>query len=110
MCSWINYIMGIDSCLFQNMEVWDSRHNTDLYLVLGRLHRARPAAHLCYLGRRTRFLIRPLEVPDRLDRMLAELLRAIPRPPRRERYSQAWILPDTWSLIDTSISARQWKD
>ena len=42
--------------------------------------------------------------------MFAELRRAIPRPPRRLRHCQAWISPDTWSLINARIEARQQKE
>ena len=48
-----NYILGTDSRLFQNVDIRDARHNTDHYLILGCLHRAVPAAQLCYLERRT---------------------------------------------------------
>ena len=33
-----DYILGMDCHLFQNMAVWDYRHNTNHYLVLGCLH------------------------------------------------------------------------
>ena len=92
------------------MAVQDARHNTDHYLFLGCLCRAAPATHPCYLGRRTRFPIRPPKTQDRLDRMFAELRRAIPRPPRQECYRQACISSETWSLIDTRITARHQKD
>ena len=35
--SWMEYILGTDRCLFQNMDVRDPRHNTNQYMVLGRL-------------------------------------------------------------------------
>ena len=68
-----NYILGTDSCLFQNAEFRDAQHNTDHYLVLGCLHGANPATHSRYLGKRTRFPIRPLYTPDKADRTFAEL-------------------------------------
>ena len=30
-----DYILGTDHCLFWNVSVWDPRHNTDHYMVLG---------------------------------------------------------------------------
>ena len=42
--------------------------------------------------------------------MFAELRQAIPRPSWREHYHQAWISPETWSLIDTRIKACQQRD
>ena len=42
--------------------------------------------------------------------MFAELQRAIPRPPWRERHRQSWISPETWSLIDTRIEAHRRKN
>ena len=83
--------------------------NVFLHLVLGCLCRVVPAAHSCYLGRRKRFPIRPLATPDRVDHMFAELWCAIPRPPWREHHCQAWISPEIWSLIGTSIEARRRK-
>ena len=42
--------------------------------------------------------------------MFAELRQAISKPPRRERHFQAWIYPETWSMIDTRMEARRRKD
>ena len=67
-----DYIMGIYSPLFHNVAVQDSRNNMDHY-----------SAHSRYLGKRTRFPIRPLETPDMLDRMFAKIRRAITRPSLR---------------------------
>ena len=105
-----DYILGTDSRLFQNVAGWDARHNTDHYLVLGCLHRAAPAAHSRYIGRRARFPIRPPSTPDRVDCMFAEPRQSIPRPPWQERHHQAWISPETWSLIVTMIAVQKWKD
>ena len=43
--SWTDYILCIDSCLFQNVAFRDVQHNTEHYLVLGFLRGADPAAH-----------------------------------------------------------------
>ena len=76
-----DWILGTDSHMFQNVAVWDTRHNTDHYLVLGCLLRAASATHLRYLGRHTRFPIRPPATMDRVDHMFCEIRRAIPRLP-----------------------------
>ena len=47
-----------------------------------------------------------MDTPDKADRMFAELRRAIPKPYQKERHRQAWIPPETWSLIDTRIESR----
>ena len=105
-----NYIIGTDSRLFQNIVVWDARHNTEHYLILGFLRGAAPAANLHYLGKHTLLPIIHLATLDKSDQMFAELRRAItsPSPTLRERHRQAWISPETWSLIDTRIEARHW--
>ena len=51
-----------------------------------------------------------MDTPDKADRMFDELRRAIPKPYRKERHCQAWISPETWSLIDTRMEARRQKD
>ena len=104
------YILGTDSRLFQNVAVQDARQNTDHYLVMGYLLGAALNTHLNYFGKRTRFPTRPPETLDGIDRMCSELRRAITRPPWKELHFQAWILPETWSLIDTRIEARRQKD
>ena len=76
-----NYILVTEICLLQNVAVWDARHNTDNYLVLGYLRGAAPAAHSRYLGKRTRFPICHLATLDKVDHMFTEIRRSIPRPP-----------------------------
>ena len=105
-----DYILGTESRLLQNVAVRDVRHNTDHYLVLGCLCGAEPSAHLRYLGKRTRFPVRPLATPDKVDRMFDELRGSIPKIPRQERQHRGWISLKTWSLIDTRMEARCRKD
>ena len=33
--SWTDYILETDRCIFWNVSVWDPRHNTDHYMVMG---------------------------------------------------------------------------
>ena len=109
MRSQTNYILGTDSCLFQNVEVRDARHNMDHYLVLGRFCGSTPAAQSRCLGNCTHFTIRTLATPDRVDHIFAEIRRAITRPTYQENHFQTWILPDTWSLIEPRIAELQQK-
>ena len=105
-----DYVLGTYIYLFQIVAVWDARHNMDHYLVMGCLRGVTPDAHSLYLEKRTRFPIRPKETLYRIYRMFAKIWRAILRPPLWERHRQAWISPETWSLIDTRIVARRWKN
>ena len=105
-----DYVLGIDSCLFQNVAVWNARNNTYHYLILGCLRGSAPAAHLRYLRRCTRLYSRPPATPDKADHMFDKLRWAIPRPPQQELPRQAWISPETWSLINTRIEARRRRD
>ena len=87
-CSHINYILGTDLHLFQNMAFQDAWHNTDHYLVLECLRRAAPAKHLRYLMNRKRFPLKPQKTLGGVYRLFAELRGDIPKPPRRERPRQ----------------------
>ena len=49
--SWMEYILGMDHCLFRNVSVWDLRQNSDHYMILGRLCSATLREHTKYLGR-----------------------------------------------------------
>ena len=51
-----------------------------------------------------------MDNPDKADRMFDELRIAIPKPYQKERHCQAWISPETWSLIDTRMEARRQRD
>ena len=52
--SWTDYILGTDCHLFGNNSVWDPRHNSDHYMVLGCLHSASLKEHARYLRGRKR--------------------------------------------------------
>ena len=41
----MDYILGTDSFLFWNVSVWDPRHNTDHYMVIGCLCSAPDREH-----------------------------------------------------------------
>ena len=46
----MDYILGTDRCLFEDVSVRKTRHNSDHYMVLGCLHSAPLREHARYLG------------------------------------------------------------
>ena len=74
-----DYILGMDRHLFWNFSVWDPRHNSDHYMVLGCLHIAPLREHARYLGGSKRLPLRPLTVLTREGRISAALRRSIPK-------------------------------
>ena len=102
-----DYILGTDRRLFKNIAVWDPRHNTDHYMVLGCLLGAPLAATHRYLGGRKRWPVRPPAEPSRTDTLFAALRRAVPKPAPQEARQNAWISAETWRLIDERVSTRR---
>ena len=84
-----NYILGTDRCLFLNVSVWDPRHNSDNYMVLGCLNNASLSEHNRYLGGRKRLPLRPPTKQTREDRIFESLQRAVPKPQAREYRNNA---------------------
>ena len=79
-------------------------------MILGYLRSAALREYQCYLRRRTQL---PLRSPKRLtreDTTFAELRRAVPKPPERERRRVSWISEETWRVIDVRISLRRESD
>ena len=68
-----DYILGADRRLFVHVSVWDPRHNSDHYMILGCLHSATLRKHTKYLGRSTWIPLRPLTTPTREDGLFAAL-------------------------------------
>ena len=64
-----DYILGKDRYLFGNVSVWDSRHNSDHYMVLGCLTSASLTEHKRYLGGG----LKPPTEPTREDKVFAAL-------------------------------------
>ena len=52
--SQMDYILGSNRRIFQNVAVWDPRNNSEHYMVMGCLLYAYLGRHSNYLGRRTR--------------------------------------------------------
>ena len=102
-----DYILGTECCLFRNVTVWDPRHNSDHYMVLGCLPSAPLTKTKRYLGGRKRWPVRPPVKPTKTDELFVDLWRAILRAKPREARRNAWILAETWRLIDERVSARR---
>ena len=102
-----DYILGTDCRLFGNVSIRDPRHNSDHYMVLGCLPSASLTEHKRYLGGSKRWPVRPPSKPTRVDLLFAALRRAVPKVQPREARKNAWILEETWRLVDERVSARQ---
>ena len=50
--------------------------------------------------------LRPPMEPTREDGIFADLWRAVPKPPARDRHKNAWILEGAWRLVVERVSAR----
>ena len=85
--------MGTYSRLLQNVAIRDARHNTFQYLVLGCLHGADPVSHSRYLGKKSHFPLKLLNILGGVDRLFAELWGSIPKLTQQELLQQAWISP-----------------
>ena len=102
-----DYILGTDRRLFGNVSVREPRHNSDHYMVLGCLPSASLTEHKRYLGGRKRCLMRPLVKPTRVDKNFEGLRRAVPKAQPRAARQNAWILEETWRLVNERVSARR---
>ena len=54
-----DYILGTDRSLFGNVSVQEPWHNSDHYMVLGRLPSASLTKHKAYLGGRKTLPLKP---------------------------------------------------
>ena len=73
------------------MSVWDSRNNSEHYMVLGCLHRVPLREHIEYLGWCMQLPLQTPTTPTREDGIFADLWRAILKPRAREERKNAWI-------------------
>ena len=74
-------------------------------MVLGCLHIDPLREHTIYLRCRMWGPLRPPTTLPREDGLFAALRRAIPKPKAQEARKTAWILADTWRLVDKRVSA-----
>ena len=73
----IDYILGTDRRIFGNVSVWDPRHKSDHYIMLGCLPSASMTEHKRYLGGRKKLPLRPPTEPMREDNVFTALQRAV---------------------------------
>ena len=76
-------------------------------MVLGCLRIAPLREHTKYIGQRMRPTLYPPTIQARGVRLFAYLRRAIPKLKEMEARKNAWILEDTWRLVNKRVSARQ---
>ena len=107
MRSWTDYILGTDHCLFGKVSVRDPRHNSDHYLVLGRLHSASLKERSRYLGERKKLPLRQPKQSTREDTIFAALRRAVPKLRGQEARKNEWISAATWRIVNERVSACQ---
>ena len=102
------YILGAELRLFSNMSVWDLRHNSDHYLILGCLRSATLREHENYFGRCTWFPLWTLTTPTRNYRLFAALHQVISKLKALEVRKNVWISADMWRLVDTRLFMRRY--
>ena len=102
-----NYIIGTDRRLFGSVSVRDPWHNSDHYMVLCCLPSASLTEHKRFLGGRKRWPMSPPTKPTRVGKLFTALRRAVPKAQPRAARRNAWILEETWRLVDERVSARQ---
>ena len=107
--SYTDYIMGSDLRIFQNVAVWDPRHNSDHLMVVGSLRGAFPREHYHYLGSRTHLPLCPPKCQTRTqaDELFDELRRTFPKPYRWTARHNSWISEETWTLVGERFSTRR---
>ena len=102
-----DYILGTDRRLFKNVAVREPWHNTDHYMVLGCLPGAPLTTTRRYMGGRKRCPVRPPAEPSQTDTLFAALQRAVPKPVPREARQNAWILEETWRIVNERFAMHQ---
>ena len=91
------------------MAIWDPRHNSDHFMVMGSLCGASLEAHYLYLGSRKSL---PLRLSGRqmrtwADDIFFELRRAIPKPDKWVARHNSWLSAEMWRLADERDSMRR---
>ena len=104
-----DYIMGSDRRIIQNVAVWDPRHNSDHFMVMGCLRGASPREHYRYLGSRKRLPLLPpvRQTRTQADKIFSELQRAVPKSDKQTARHNTWISAETWRLVDERFSMQQ---
>ena len=107
--SWTEYILGSDRQIFQNVAIWDPRHNSDHSMFVGSLRGNFSREHSHYLGSRTRLPLCPpgRQMRTRLDELFAEFRCAVPKLDKHLARHNLWISAKTWRLVDKRVSTRR---
>ena len=98
-----DYIHGTDCVIFQNVEFWDPRHNTNQYTVLGCLHIVTLRVHQYYLASRTRISLYPPKYLYHEDTNFTSLRQALLRTLVNKRAHFSWISEKTWRFIEARV-------
>ena len=88
-----DYILGFDRQIFQNVAIWDRRHNSNHFMVVGSLSGASLREHYNCLGSRT---LLTLCLPGHqtrtwLDNLFAELRSDVTKRYKRSADHNSWI-------------------
>ena len=102
-----DYLLGTEQSLFRNLSVWDPRHNTDHFMVVGCLRCAPEREHTRYIAGRRKLPLRPPTEPTREDGIFAALRRSVPKPNARDRHKNEWISEEMWRLVEERVSAQR---
>ena len=76
-------------------------------MVVGCLCSAPEREHAQYIMGRQKLPLRPPTEPTRENRIFAALQRSVPKPHARDRHKNAWILEETWRIVDERVSMRR---
>ena len=104
-----DYILVTDHRLFQDVDVRDTQHHSDHYMILGYL-RGDPAKDIMgYLRKARRLPLRPLRHDIASDpyKLFSELNTQIPKFPLHKWLRWSWIYDKTWASIDARAIARR---
>ena len=104
-----DYFLGSNRKVFQKVAVWDLRHNSNQFMVMGGLCGASLGEHLHNLRLRTRIPLRPprRQTRTQADNIFTELRRTVPNPDKQAARHNSWILDRTWRLVDKRVSTRR---
>ena len=102
-----DYILGTDHCLFWNVPIRDSLHNSYHYMVRGFPRSASWMEQSKYLGGHKRLPLRSPTIPTREDGIFAALQRAVLKPQAQDKRKNAWILEAMLIPIVERVSTRQ---
>ena len=92
-----DYFLGSNRKVFQKVAVWDLRHNSNQFMVMGGLCGASLGEHLHNLRLRTCIPLRPprRQTRTQADNIFTELRRTVPNPDKQAARHNSCILEET---------------